>query len=246
MPGALIRRIDRERPLSAVPWPVAVVLISALGAQLYWHAANPSTRVARAEALPAPPSASVLAGAALGDSVAFAKLLMLWLQGFDNQPGISVPFRRLDYARISTWLDRIIGLDPRSHYALLSAARVYGDVADPGRQRQMIDFVREKFMQMPDQRWPWMAQAVFIAKHELRDLPLALQLSRELRLQTHAGAAPSWARQMELFVLEDMGDTESAKVLLGGLIASGAVRDAHELRFLKQRFGLETDAAPGK
>ncbi len=41
--------------------------------------------------------------------------------------------------------------------------------------------------------------------------------------------------QVELFVLEDMGETESAMVLLGGLLESGVIRDENQLEFLKQR-----------
>jgi hypothetical protein len=40
---------------------------------------------------------------------------------------------------------------------------------------------------------------------------------------------------MEIYVLEDMGEIESAKILIGGLLESGAITDAHELQFLKDR-----------
>jgi len=36
-------------------------------------------------------------------------------------------------------------------------------------------------------------------------------------------------------VLEDIGEYETAKILLGGLLASGAITDAHEARFLTER-----------
>jgi hypothetical protein len=42
---------------------------------------------------------------------------------------------------------------------------------------------------------------------------------------------------MELFVLEDLGEIESAKILLGGLIESGAITDPNEVRFLTERLG---------
>jgi hypothetical protein len=51
----------------------------------------------------------------------------------------------------------------------------------------------------------------------------------------HAGSASSWARQMRIFILEDMGETGSAKVLLGGLLANGEVTDPSELHFLTGR-----------
>ena len=40
---------------------------------------------------------------------------------------------------------------------------------------------------------------------------------------------------MEIYVLEDMGEIESARILIGGLLESGAITDTHELMFLQQR-----------
>jgi hypothetical protein len=40
---------------------------------------------------------------------------------------------------------------------------------------------------------------------------------------------------MEIFLREDMGETEVAAIMLGGLLESGAVQDPAEIRFLLQR-----------
>ena len=50
-----------------------------------------------------------------------------------------------------------------------------------------------------------------------------------------APAAPGWARQMRIFILGDMGEPESAKVLLGGLLVSGEIKDERDFRFLAER-----------
>jgi hypothetical protein len=47
---------------------------------------------------------------------------------------------------------------------------------------------------------------------------------------------------MRIFILEDMGETQSAKVLLGGLLTSGEVSDEAEIRFLEQRLQLLENA----
>ena len=39
---------------------------------------------------------------------------------------------------------------------------------------------------------------------------------------------------MHIFVLEDMGEHQAARILLGGLLASGAVTDRHEQILLQQ------------
>lgn len=231
-----LARSGSERPVMAVPWGITFALVLALCAQIGWHM-RLAPPVAHASELPHPPSVWALRALALGEEPAFARVLMLWLQAFDHQPGVSIPFRNLDYARVAAWLDRILALDPRSRYPLLSAARIYAEVPDPGQRRLMIEFVERQFLLAPDARWQWLAHAVFIAKHRLRDLPLALHLARELREYTRADSVPGWARQMELFVLEEMGDLQGAQVLLGGLIESGEIKDPAEIRFLEQRLG---------
>jgi hypothetical protein len=40
---------------------------------------------------------------------------------------------------------------------------------------------------------------------------------------------------MEIFILEDMNELEAAKIMLGGLLASGHLRDPGERRLLKER-----------
>lgn len=223
-----------ERPLAALPKAVLIALPLALAAQIAWQAALPAPQ-ARAEDLPPAPPVEHLRLLAFGEPVTAARLLMLWLQSFDNQPGVSVPFRALDYGRLGEWLERILALDRRSQYPLLAAARLYGEVPVPEKQRVMTEFVYRAFLEDPARRWPWLAHAVYISKHRIGDLELALRYARALAEHTAPGEAPAWARQMHIFVIEDMGEIAAAKVLLGGLLESGEITDPNELRFLKWR-----------
>lgn len=223
----------RERPISTVPKSALLLLALGLGLQIIWHSSQPQ-RLAKAEDLPRPPSLSALQIASFGEPVALAKALMLYLQAFDNQPGVSIPFRKLDYGRVQGWLDRVLQLDPPGQYPLLAASRVYGAVSDETRQRQMLEFVHRRFLDDPDRRWPWLAHAAIIAKHRLKDLPLARKYARAIRLHATGSEVPHWAKQMEIFILEDMNELESAKILIGGLLQSGQISDAHEIRFLEE------------
>ena len=229
-----------ERPISSVPRSVVIALVTGLLLQVLLHAGRSGVEATR-KPLPVPPQEQFLNVASTGDPVALSKLLMLWLQGFDNQPGISIPFLQLDYDRLTRWLDRILFLDPDGIYPLLSAARIYSEVPDATKKRQMLEFVYQKFLEDPTARWQWMAHAVYVAKHRLQDKQLALHYARELRLRTTPETAPDWARQMELFVLEDIGDLESARILLGGLIESGEITDQREIEFLLSRLGKVTE-----
>ena len=229
----------KERPVSVVPGLVIAALLMGLLAQVTWHALRPPV-TASAARLPAPPSKVVLQAVSMGEPVALSKFLMLWLQAFDEQPGLSIPFKDLNYDRVIAWLDVILALDQRSGYPLLSASRIYAEVPDEERSRKMLEFVYHKFMLDPNHRWPWLAQAVYVAKHRIGDLDLAMKYARALRVYATAGEVPAWAREMELFILEDMGDVEDAKILLGGMIDSGVVKDPNELKFFTERLKKES------
>jgi hypothetical protein len=185
--------------------------------------------------LEAPPATSVLRLTALGEPVGLAHMLTLRLQTFDTQPGISVPFRDLDYAHLTLWLERILDLDTASGYPLLLASQVYSQVPDGARQRAMLDFVYRKFLEDPLHRWRWLAHGALIARHRLNDHDLALRYARAIADEADAPTVPSWAKQMHIFLLADLGEVEAARILLGGLLDSGAVTDPREQRFLLER-----------
>jgi hypothetical protein len=224
----------RERPISAVPKTVIALLMLGLCLQVAWHFSQPRPQ-ARAEDLAAPPSLNALHLASLGEPVALAKLLLLNVQAYDNQPGISIPFRKLDYARVEAWLALILQLDPRGQYPLLLASQIYGSISDEAKQRQMAEFVYREFFFDPERRWKWLAYAAITAKHRLHDLPLARKYAQAIREHATGKSVPSWAKQMEIFILEDMNEVESAKVLIGGLLESGQITDPYEMRFLAER-----------
>mgnify|MGYP005813041375 CR=1 FL=1 len=222
------------RPWRDVPRPIRAALVLALGAQFLWHARLPSPE-ARAEALPAAPSIGIARALACGEPAVWAKLAMLWLQAFDTQPGLSLPLRTLDYGRVIDWLALFLALDPRAQYPLLAASRIYAEIPVPEKQRQMLEFVDRAFHADPDRRWPWLAHAVYLARHRLHDERLALRYAEDLAAYATGPGVPDWAKQMRIFVLADLGEVDAAKVLLGALLASGTLTDAHERRFLLLR-----------
>ncbi len=230
-----------ERPVAAVPRPLLALLVVAFCLQVTWQALQPKPG-ARAESLGAPAGPATLRALALGEPIVFAQLLTLYLQAFDNQPGVSIPFLELDYARVVSWLDAILTLDPAGQYPLLMASQLYGQVPDETRQRRMCAFVHDQFLRDPDRRWRWLAHCAIMARHRLRDTPLALRYAEDIARR--ARAAPAWARQMHVLIRADMGELEAATVLLGGLLASGEVTDPKEVHFLTER--LKALEAAGK
>ncbi len=200
----------------------------ALGAALAGQLAVAAGRADRSDAqaaLPPAPGVHALSLASFGEPEALARMAMLYVQGF-AQP---------DYARLMEWLAVILDLDPRSAYPLFSAARVYAETQDAARSRMALDFVYREFLRDPDRRWPWLAHGALLAKHRLKDLPLARRYAAAVARHATTPDVPLWARQMEIFILEDMNELEAATIMLGGLLESGAVSDPAEARFRAER-----------
>lgn len=212
-----------------VPLPVTAVLCTALLLQLLWRPAMRHPAVA----LAAPPSLAALRLASLGEPVTLSKALMLYVQGVDDADGVHTPLRALDYVVLRDWLERVLELDPRGQYPLLAASEVYAAVNDPARVRLMLDFVEQRFRDDPERRWPWMAHATLVARHRLHDLPLARRYAAEVR--SLAGTAPPWAKELEVFILEDMNELASARALAGAMLHSGQISDPRELAFLERK-----------
>ncbi|TMH25446.1 MAG: hypothetical protein E6H61_01890 [Betaproteobacteria bacterium] len=223
-----------QRSIAGVPRGVLALLALGLAAQIGLKATAPPPRTAAEDLAPAP-SIAALRLASFGDPVALGKTLMLYLQAFDYQSASKVQYRDLDYSRLEAWLARILELDPRGQYPLLAASRLYAEVPVEAKQRSMLEFVYRQFLLDPDRRWPWLAHATAIAKHRLHDLPLALRYARAIQRYAVADNVPLWAKQMEIFILEDMNELETARLIIGGYLQSGTVKDPAELRFLDER-----------
>ena len=208
--------------------------MAAIAAQIGWQAWGTAPQAQTAD-LPPAPSAPLLRIASFGEPELVARVAMLYLQAYDLRGDNAVPYNRLDYARVVAWLRAILETDPQSAYALFAAARIYAEHPDADKSRAVLEFLHEAFRADPDRRWPWLAHAGLVAKHRLRDLPLALKYARAIDLQARDPRAPLWARQMEIFILEDMNELEAAKIMIGGLLQSGVIQDPAELRFLKER-----------
>jgi hypothetical protein len=229
-----------ERPLAYVPRAVWLALAAALAGQMAWNAARPAARPAASD-LPPAPSPALLRLASFGEPEAAARLAMLYLQSFDYGGANERRYRELDYARLAQWLGAILELDPRSQYPLFSAARIYAEIPDEARSRAMLEFVYREFLLDPDRRWPWLAHAALLAKHRLHDLPLALRYATAVEAKTAAPGLPRWAKQMRIFILEDMNELEAARIMIRDLLRGGRITDPAELRFLNEKL-LELEA----
>jgi hypothetical protein len=237
-----------ERPVSAVPAWTWTLLAATLACQVALRS-SPADLDDSARGLPPAPQAAALRIASLGEPAALARVMMLYLQSIDLGGSSPAPYREFDYRQLTAWLRAILHADPRSEYPLFLAARLYAENPDGAKTRRMLEFIHDEYLLDPERRWPWLAHAALVAKHRLKDLGLARRYAAEVARLSTGDNVPSWVRQMEVFILEDMNELEAAKVLLGGMLASGRIRDPAERRFLQGKLEeLETrlQTGPGR
>ncbi len=224
-----------ERPVRMVPTVILVALLCACVAQIGVGALYP--RPSRgAESLGRPADTTLIRIASLDERAVAARVMMIHLQSFDLSSSNSAPYRALDYGLLALWLQRALELDPKSQYPLFMATHIYMEISDASKVRMMLAFVHAKFLEDRLGRWQWLAHGALIAKHKLKDLPLARVYAAELtRLSKSVPGLPVWVQEMESFVLEDMGELEAARIMLGGLLEGGHITDEDEIRFLRLR-----------
>jgi len=90
-------------------------------------------------------------------------------------------------------------------------------------------------MYNPQLHWRRLAEASVIAKHQLEDLELALQMADKLSSQPPSVEMPRWARDIQFILLGDMNEFETAITIIVALLQSEAVNDPDEARFLKEK-----------
>lgn len=186
-----------------------------------------------AQTLPNPPSSFLLRLATLNEPVAAAYGSSLYVQLSDVL--LRTEPRELVYDDVLKWLRLSRELNPDSGYPLFLASRFFGGLGTLSDRRKMLDFVYNEYRKHPGRDWRWMAHAVFVARHELNDLPLALEYAKALKEQPIEVEIPHWARQMHVFIQIDLGELEAAKVFLGQMLESKAFAHPQDFLFFQQR-----------
>lgn len=216
--------LDYPSTRRTAPWWLLILLLIALGSQIAWKSfASPP--LAKMVDFGSPPSLALLRLSTLGDPIAMASVWMLWLQTFDDQAGLVVPFNNLNFYHLAAWLERILALDPRSEYPLFAAIRVYGFVQDPDKQRIMLDFVHRAFLDAPQQRWSWLALAAVQARHRLADHDLARLYMDEIGKKSIANQLPFWVQGLQARILIEQNELDSARAVIGGLLVHEAMSE---------------------
>ena len=176
-------------------------------------------RRAASEALAPPPSHDVALASALGDGEFFFRKGVLMLANIGVSGGVLVPMKELDYADLTGWFSLLDSFDARSMAVPYLASYWYGFTPNTADSRHVIDYLLARAAIDPQEGWRWRVQAMFLAKHRLEDLDLALAIAQDLAGRDDP-RAPFWVAHMPAFILNDMGESEAALILLGGIMES--------------------------
>ncbi len=226
---------EEYKPLSTVPKPLYLFLTLALLAQFVFHWSSVAPKAVPITEYGTPPTHNAVRLLSFADYELASKFLVLRLQAFDNQPGISIRFQELDYFELGDWLDLVVKLDERSEYPHFLMAKLYSDVFERNREYIALEWVRRHFANRPNERWEWMLHSTNYMKHFIKDDELALIYARELREKTDPKKVPSWVRQVEVFMIENAGQFESAAAILAKELESGQITEPQEFIFSLSR-----------
>ena len=224
-----------QRKFAQLPAGVVLGFIVLLAIQIGFHHLYKTSLSDRYQQLGEPGSADFYRAVSLGSDQLLSYLLLLKVQLHDNQKGQHRNYANINYQTLGHWLLTLYQLNPRSDYPGFLASRVYSNVSDKTRVRQMVDIIDALFQRNPEQHWRRMTEACLLAKHKLQDLSLALELANKIANLPVTVRLPFWARDMKLVLLDELGEDESARLLISSLLQSNEIKDPDERRFLEFR-----------
>lgn len=211
-------------------FPILALLLllggtAAIGARL---GANPVNH----PAVPPVPGLLALRAQGLGDEQFAYRIRSLQMQHLGNLGGRLVPYKDMDYARLEHWFRTLDRLDGRAEVVPVAAALLYSNTQRAEDASHLVDYLADRARAAPARDWRWMAHAVYLARYRLKDNRLARRLASELR-RFEGEAIPAWARQLEIFVLRDIGQRGAARALVRRMLDQGEALPAAERRWLK-------------
>jgi len=179
-----------------------------------------------------PPSYEAALAISLGDREFFFRNGALHLINLGVSGGRAVPLKDLDYEALEAWFHLLDAFDSRSNLVPVIAGYWFGFTQNTADVRHVIDYLLARAEIDEETGWRWRMQAMYLAKHRMGDLDLALEIATDAAERDDPNA-PFFMAQMPAFVLEDLGEEEAALILLLAIQEANPDLPDDEARFLQ-------------
>ncbi len=199
---------------------------------LFWIGS--SDIYARWDGVPPVPTRDGALMMTLGDSEFSYRFGAITLQNLGDTGGQTTPLKDYDYQALKGWFWLLNDLDPASDDVPMLAAYYFGATRSPKDAAVLVDYLGKIGQNEAGSKWRWLVQAIFMARHRMNNLQVALDLAYKLAKMNPAGdTLPEWARQMPAFVLKEQGDRQAARKVVEDLLLSSQNFHPNEVNFMK-------------
>ena len=207
----------------------AVLITLGLQAAFWWQ-----TRDLQAgwEGVPPAPSSQVARALALGDGQFLYRAATFVLQNMGDEGGGVTPLKDYDYQRLGQGFSLLDRFDQKSEFLPVLVGYYFSQSQNPEDVRVVISFLAHIAIRDPVRNWRWMAHAIYLARHRVKDMNLALSLAYRMAA-FKSPEIPVWAQQMPAFVLADVGEKEAARDLMEAILDSQRDLDPSEKQFMR-------------
>lgn len=156
-------------------------------------------------------SAALLYG--YGDKQLSYRNIGLMLQNAGDTGGRVTNFKDYNYQTVEDWLWLTDKLDSQANYVPGLAAFYFGAAKEPKQLSHLVDYLAHVGMDNRNERWRWLAHAIFLTRFKLEDQPRALDLANKLASISNPDM-PAWTKVMPAYVMNTMGEKKEARDLL--------------------------------
>ncbi len=169
---------------------------------------------------------------AVGDQQLAYRVSGIMIQNMGDTGGETTPLYKYDYDRLGQWFFLTDALDRRSNFMPLLAAYYFGGTQEPKDLDPVIDYLAMVGQRSYDEKWRWLAQAVYLSRFRQHDLDKAMGLAYMLA-NMKAPDMPAWTRQMPAFIAAAQGDKETSyRIIMSILKETSAELHPNEVNFM--------------
>lgn len=162
-----------------------------------------------------------------GDSQLLYRIWSSHLQNAGDTGGRSTRMTEYNYDYVIGWLQALQALDRDSHQHTFLAAHYFSQTPRVADVRRIAEFIAADVALSPARKWYWLTFVMTIAQKSLNDLPLALEVSRQLASYDYPNM-DGYNFMFPAIFLERMGRYDEARAEIAKVLQTRKHRLARE------------------